>query len=35
VRKPDGDNPVLVVEGGMGEDRPLGRDRLADVQSDA
>ena len=30
-----GDDPVLVVERGVGKRRPLGRERLADVQGDA
>src|SRR5437762_228729 len=31
----DGDNAVLVVERGVGEQWPVGRDRLADVEADA
>ena len=30
-----GDDAVLVVEGGVGKGRPLGRERFADVQGDA
>ena len=34
-RRVDRDDAVLVVEGGMREGGPLGRERLADVQADA